>query len=53
MSEGCAALAARCESFLDGTEPGQQITVESQEMIKPLGRASGLGSRGELVMPEG
>jgi BirA family biotin operon repressor/biotin-[acetyl-CoA-carboxylase] ligase len=51
--EGCGVLAQRCEAFLDGTQEGQVVGISSGNETRPIARASGLGSRGELLLEDG
>ena len=52
-AEGCGVLAHRCEVFLDGTREEQVVGVSVGTETRPIARASGLGSRGELLLEDG
>ena len=52
-AKGCGILAQRCETFLDGTKEGQVVGVSRGNETRPIARASGLGSRGELLLADG
>jgi len=49
-TEGCAALASRCEPFLEGLKEGREVGILRGDTIQPLGRVRGLGSGGELLL---
>ena len=52
-AEGCEVLAQRCGAFLDGTKEGQVVGISRDNETRPIARASGLGSRGELLLADG